>query len=62
MLQHVQAPGPRPGHNVPLRLEEGEIECGEMELFLHEDPRPSSVPRVANVALDGKRPSFLQKP
>lgn len=60
ILLQVQRPGPRRHH--PLRLGEGEIECGETAVSLHEDPSPSSVPHVANKALDDKRPSFQQKP
>jgi hypothetical protein len=54
--------GPRCSHCVPVRLEHGEIECGETAVFCYEDPRPSSGPRVAEVALNDKRLSFLPKP
>jgi hypothetical protein len=55
----VQRSGPH--RHYPLRLGEGEIECGETAVIVLEDPRPSSVPHVANEALNDKWPSFLQK-
>jgi hypothetical protein len=59
---HVLPSGPRCSHHSPVRLGHGEIECGETAVFWYEDPRPSSGPRVANVALNDKRLSFLLEP